>query len=137
MKLLKFIKNIIDFFFKTNVDFTSSFNLIANHIFLYYSFIVCSMAYQASWVIQCQNPSFKRTVKVLFNQLQGGKGRVHIFPKGICPKENVIVRLEFELAYYDSALQCFSHYITSTPPLPAFITCTNPASRTEYFIIRI
>ena len=27
---------------------------------------------------------------------------VYTFPKGICPKVNVIVRLEFELAYYDS-----------------------------------
>ena len=29
---------------------------------------------------------------------------VHTFPKGVCPKVNVIARLEFELAYYDSAL---------------------------------
>ena len=29
---------------------------------------------------------------------------VHTFPKGICPKMNVIVRLEYELAYYDSAV---------------------------------
>ena len=27
---------------------------------------------------------------------------VHTFPKGICPKVNVIARLEYELAYYDS-----------------------------------
>ena len=31
---------------------------------------------------------------------------VHTFPKGICPKVNVIARLEFELAYYDSAVHC-------------------------------
>ena len=37
------------------------------------------------------------------------------FPKGICPKVNVIARLEFELAYYDSAVQRFNHY---TFPLP-------------------
>ena len=30
---------------------------------------------------------------------------VHTFTKGICPKMNVIARLEFELAYYDSAVQ--------------------------------
>ena len=29
--------------------------------------------------------------------------RVHTFQKGICPKVNVIARLEYELAYYDSA----------------------------------
>ena len=29
---------------------------------------------------------------------------VHIFSKGICSKVNIIARLEFELAYNDSAL---------------------------------
>ena len=28
----------------------------------------------------------------------------------ICPKVNAIARLEFELAYYDSAAQRFNHY---------------------------
>ena len=41
---------------------------------------------------------------------------VHTFPKGICPKVNVIVRLEYELAYYDSTVQRFTHYTTRTPP---------------------
>ena len=36
------------------------------------------------------------------------------FPKGISPKVNVIARLGFELAYYDSAGQYFNHYITRT-----------------------
>ena len=36
--------------------------------------------------------------------------RVHTFPKGICPKMNVTAQLEFELAYYDSALQRFNYY---------------------------
>ena len=39
----------------------------------------------------------------------------HTFPKGICPKVNVIARLEYELAYYDSAVQRFNHYTTRTP----------------------
>ena len=34
---------------------------------------------------------------------------VHAFPKGICPKVNVIARLEFEPAYYDFAVQRFNH----------------------------
>ena len=34
---------------------------------------------------------------------------VHTFPKGICPKVNVIARLEYELAYYDSAVHRFNH----------------------------
>ncbi len=34
---------------------------------------------------------------------------LHTFPKGICPKVIVIVRLEYELAYYDSAFHRFNH----------------------------
>ena len=41
---------------------------------------------------------------------------VYSFPKGICPKVNVIVRLEYELAYYDSAIHHFNHYTTWTLP---------------------
>ena len=41
---------------------------------------------------------------------------VHTFPKGICPKVNVIARLEYELAYYDSAVHRFNHYTNRTPP---------------------
>ena len=41
---------------------------------------------------------------------------VHTFPKGICPKVNVIGRLEYELAYYDPAVHRFNHYTTRTPP---------------------
>ena len=40
---------------------------------------------------------------------------VHTFPKGICPKVNVIVRLEYELAYYGSAVHRFNHYTTRIP----------------------
>ena len=41
---------------------------------------------------------------------------VHTFPKGICPKVNVIVRLEFELAYYNPAVHRFTHYTTRPHP---------------------
>ena len=43
---------------------------------------------------------------------------VHTFPKGICPKVNLLVRLEYELAYYDSEVHRFNHYTTRTPPPP-------------------
>ena len=39
----------------------------------------------------------------------------HTFPKGICPKVNVIARLEYELAYYDSAVHRFNHYTRGHP----------------------
>ena len=42
---------------------------------------------------------------------------VHTFPKGICQKVNIITRLEYELAYYNSAVHRFNHYTTRTPPL--------------------
>ena len=41
---------------------------------------------------------------------------LHIFPKGICPKVNIIARLEFELALYDPAAHRFNLYATRTPP---------------------
>ena len=41
---------------------------------------------------------------------------VPIFPKGICPKVNVIARLEYEFAYNDSAVRRFNHYTSRTPP---------------------
>ncbi len=34
------------------------------------------------------------------------------FPRGISLKVNLIVRLEFEHAYYDLSVQLFSHYPT-------------------------
>ena len=49
---------------------------------------------------------------------------VHAFPKGIFPKVNVIARLEYELAYYDSAVHRFNPYTTRTPP--AVLMCKSP-----------
>ena len=45
---------------------------------------------------------------------------VHTFPEGIYPKVNVIALLEFELAYYDSAVQRFNPYTTRIPPRNVF-----------------
>ena len=39
--------------------------------------------------------------------MQGGK-RFHAFPKGIGPKVNVIAWLEFELTYFETAVQHFT-----------------------------
>ena len=38
------------------------------------------------------------------------------FPKGIKLKVNVIARLEFELAYYDAAVQKVRHYAMGDSP---------------------
>ena len=45
----------------------------------------------------------------------GGDLRVYAFPKGISLKVNIIAQQEFELAYYDIAVQYVSHYTTETP----------------------
>ena len=39
---------------------------------------------------------------------------VHTFPKGICLKENEIMRLVFELRYEDLTVQQVSHFIKGT-----------------------
>ena len=58
----------------------------------------------------------------LFNGISTFVGYLIYFPKGICPKVNVIARLEFELAYYDSAVYRFNHCTTRTPPETILIT---------------
>ena len=40
---------------------------------------------------------------------------VHAFPKSINPKVNAITQLEFELPYYDAAVQHISHDTTGAP----------------------
>ena len=59
-------------------------------------------------------PSSKKTMWYYLIHSQEDKG-VPTFPEGICSKVNVIPQLEFELAYYDSAVPRFNHYNTWTP----------------------
>ena len=88
----------------------------ANFLLSKNSHFVCFLACQPSWVIQCQIHLSWKIVVVLFNPQLGVWLGIHTFPKGICPKVNVIARLEFELAYYNSAVQRFNHYATRTRP---------------------
>ena len=48
-------------------------------------------------------------------------GGVHIFLVGFCLKVNIIVRLEFELAYFEVAGEHFSYYATRTQPDPGWV----------------
>ena len=41
---------------------------------------------------------------------------------------NVITRLEYELAYYDSAVHSFNHYTTTTPPPPSCLRQLNTST---------
>ena len=61
-----------------------------------------------------QNHPRRRTALLLFNRIAE---RVNNFPKGICPKVNVIAQLAFELVCYDSAVHRFNNYTTGTPLL--------------------
>ena len=51
--------------------------------------------------------------------------------KGICPKVNVIARLEYEITYYDSAVHRFSHYTTRTSP-PVLKSFVSDVERSMY-----
>ena len=66
--------------------------------------------------------SARRTVVVLFKPIAGRIRGVHTFPNGIFPNVNVIARLEYELAYYDSAVHRFNNYTTRKPPQLKVIT---------------
>ena len=57
----------------------------------------------------------KKTVVLLFNYLLGG-WKTNTVPKSISPKVNLIVWLEFKLAYYNLSVQYFSHYATGILP---------------------
>ena len=70
----------------------------------------CLMAYQPSWLFTA-----KATLHESYLTHSWEDKEVHIFPKGIYPKVNIIARLEFELAYYDVAVQCFNNYTKRTP----------------------
>ena len=70
-----------------------------------------------------QSHPCRRSVVVFLSHSWGHK-RVHIFPKGINPKVNVIAWLEFELAYYDFAVEHVSHYATGSYQ-SLFISQTN------------
>ena len=60
-------------------------------------------------------PSFQRDSSGTIETNRWEDKEVHTFPKGICPKVNVIARPEFELALYDSGVQRFKPYTLRTP----------------------
>ena len=67
------------------------------------------------WLFNANTFSSKNSSGNTFNPWMGDKG-IHTFPKGICPKVNVIAWQDFELTNYDSAVHPFNHYTTRTPP---------------------
>ena len=59
---------------------------------------------------------------------------VHTFPRGICPKVNVIALLEYELAYCESAVNRFNHYTTRTRPT-SFVYKHKTSRAFAYYVI--
>ena len=74
---------------------------------------LCLMAYQLFMLFNAKAILLEEQYYLTHSWEDKG---VHTFPKGICPKVNVIARLEYELAYYDSTIHRFNHYTTRTPP---------------------
>ena len=59
-------------------------------------------------------PSLQKSSSDIIEPIDGGdKGR-HIFPEDISSKVKAIEALEFELVYFESTVQLFSHYVTGT-----------------------
>ena len=69
----------------------------------FFGWFLCLMAYQLFLGYLMPKPfSQKNSSGINLTHSWEGKG-VHTFPKGICPKMNVITRREYKLAYYNSA----------------------------------
>ena len=62
-------------------------------------------------------PSFEKNNSDTFEPIVGGIREIYIFPKGICLKVNIIMQLEFELSYYDVAVQPVDYNVTWTLPV--------------------
>ena len=62
------------------------------------------------------NPSFSKNSNDTIKPIAGRIREVHTFSKCICLKVNIIAWLEFELAYFEAAVQHFNHCTMWTPP---------------------
>ena len=73
---------------------------------------LCLMAYQPCWLFNAKVIILEEQWWYYLTHSWEDKG-VHTFPKGICPKVNIIARLVYELAYYDSAVHYDSEFHVS------------------------
>ena len=69
---------------------------------------LCLMVYQPSWVYLMPNLFLLNNIRATISSI-AGYIRHYILPKGTNTKVNVIVWLEFELAYYDVEVKHVSH----------------------------
>ena len=80
-------------------------------------------------------PSFKKKTSDAIQPIAGRIRGIHTFPKGICPKMNVLARLEFELACYDSATQSFNNYFNHYPSIPHHVKIFGHLISQIYFYV--
>ena len=122
------LPNFFSFFLLLCLSFQENRPSMSNYLFHFFlSFLIYSVI---SFFLSFFNgistfvgyliptPSFqKNSSETNITQSSEDKG-VPTFPKSICQKVNVIARLEFELAWYDFAVQRFNHHTRrTTPPL--------------------
>ena len=95
------LNHIVLFFYLLNFKKLSANQVSSNSIQL---FQVLFFVFNGMSTFMSQSHPCRRTAAIIFNPLLEDKG-VHIFPKGIYPKVNIIVWLVFELVYYNLAVQ--------------------------------
>ena len=78
--------------------------------------LLCLMAYQPFRLFNAKAILLEEQLWYYLTHSWEDKG-VHTFLKGICPKVNVIARLEYEIAYNDSAVHRFKQLLHEPPPL--------------------
>ena len=106
-----------------NRSMSDNKSLQVSKTLLRFGFFLCLMAYQLCRLFNAKAIPLEEQEWYSLTHSWEDKG-VHTFPRGICPKVNVIVRLEYELAYYHSAVHRFNHYTTRTPPRTLFSILT-------------
>ena len=79
---------------------------------------VSLIADTSSLVIKCETHTCRITELILINPLLGELVFFfYCFAKSISPKENAVVLQEFEVTYYNVAVQHVTYYDTRIPPL--------------------
>ena len=63
-------------------------------------------------------PSLQKNSSNTIWPIAGGNKGVHTFLKDICSKVNSLPLLDFEHAYFNTAIYHFNHYAMGSPPIP-------------------
>ena len=97
------------------VQFTVLTHSLSNHYAWSTAFSPLCMSMKGIELIKREN-LFHLNRMVWFLYFNDISREVHIFPKGINRKVNVMVQVEFKLVYYDVIVQFVSHYTMGGSP---------------------